>query len=482
MYSSQGDNYLYDQVAELVSGMIDNGTLKAGDRVPSLRKMSKQLQVSVATVMQGYVNLEEAGLIESRPQSGFYVRSRPRVDPAPPKKTNPRALPRPVQFGNTVETIFSLANQPDIVPLGIANPAPELLPVRALNRALREVISRDPEASVSYTFAPGNSELRRQIAFRSADLGCEVAPDDIVITTGATEGMAVALQVVAKPGDIIAVESPTYFCGLQIIERLGMLALEIDTDPQDGMCPKALARALESHPVKAVLSVANFSNPTGGLMPEANKAEVVQLLARRGIPLIEDDVMGDLYFGNSRPRSYQAYDREGLVITCSSVSKTVAPGYRVGWVLPGRFRQQIAHGKQLNSSASVSVTQMAMAEFLRGGHYDRHLARLRRACREQIERLRYAVGEHFPAGTRASRPQGGSTLWVQLPRGVDSNVLYQRALAAGISATPGTLFSATGKYQNFVRLCAGHPWSERIESAVKTLGELADELSLGERV
>jgi DNA-binding transcriptional MocR family regulator len=386
-----------------------------------------------------------------------------------------------VQFGNTVETIFSLANQPDIVPLGVANPSPELLPVRALNRALRDVASRAPQATVNYTFPPGNAELRRQIAFRAADFGSEVDPNDVIITTGATEAISVALQTVAKPGDIIAVESPTYFSGLQIIERLGMLALEIDTDPQEGMCLDALERALKNHPVKAVLTVGNFSNPTGGLMPDVAKAELVEILAEHDIPLIEDDVMGDLHFGELRPRSCQAFDREGRVITCSSFSKTVAPGYRVGWVLPGRYRQQIMQGKQLASSASASVTQMAMAEFLASGQYDRHLARLRRACREQVERLRYAVAEHFPAGTRVTRPQGGSTLWVQLPRGVDSNQMYQEALRAGISVTPGTLFSATGKYQNFIRLCAGHPWSPQIERAVHVLGDIAAAMSLGER-
>ena len=475
--NEEGGSYLYSQVARMVAGMIESGTLSPGDRVPSLRKMSQKLKVSIATVMQAYVNLEDQGLVESRPQSGFYVKAHPGKGLSQPRKTNPKVAPRKVQLGDVVENIFSSANEEGVVPLGVANPSSQLMPQKGLTRAMNQVASRDPQRITSYCWQPGDYELRRQIALRSSDIGSSISADDVVITTGATEAISASLQAVARPGDVIAVESPTYFILLQMIERLGMLAVEIDTDPDEGMCIDALESALDNIDIKAVIHIGNFSNPIGSLMPDENKRKMVHMLAERNIPLIEDDIYGDLYFGDQRPRTCKAYDKHGLVLTCSSFSKTIAPGYRVGWVLPGKFHSGVVQAKQMSSSASATITQLTISEFLHTGHYDRHLLRLRHAYRDQVDRMRFAVAEHFPAGTRITRPQGGFVLWAQLPRGVDSLELYQRAIEKGISVTPGSLFSPTNKYKNFIRLSAGQPWSTAIEKAVVELGRLACQLS-----
>jgi DNA-binding transcriptional MocR family regulator len=474
--SATRDAFLYDQVGQLVVGMIDNQTLQPGDRVPSLRKMSRQLKVSVTTVMQAYVTLEERGYIEARPQSGYYVRSRRRSEARVPRKSRPHSAPRPVVVGDTVAAILAATRQQGVVPLGIANPSPELLPVKALNRALARVSAAHSPASIDYSFPPGNEELRRQIAFRTVDLGCQVGPDDIVIANGCTEALSLSLSAVARPGDVIAVESPTYFFVLEMIERLGMLALEICTDAETGLCLDTLERELGRHDVRAVVTVANFHNPVGSLMPDAGKQRLVAMLAERGIPLIEDDIFGDLHFGETRPRIAKCYDRDGLVLTCSSFSKTLAPGYRIGWVIPGRFTGAVLKIKR-TMGFSATPTQLAVAEFLRSGGYDRHLRRLRAAYRDQVQRMRDHVAQVFPAGTRITRPQGGFVLWVELPPGVDSMVLFEQALAAGVSIAPGTLFSPTQKYRRFIRLNAGMVWSEPLRAAVDTLGRLVHALA-----
>ena len=466
---------LYDRVASIVMGQIEDGTLVVDERVPSLRKMSNRLNVSISTVMQAYINLEERGFIRSRPQSGYYVCPRHERSVSVPQKSKPRGKPRKVQLANTVETIFGFANRPGIVRLGVANPGMELLPVKALTRALRKVSGSHLEAAVDYCMPPGEIGLRRQIALRCADIDSEIDADDIVITNGATEALVVSLQAVAKPGDIIAVESPAYFSVLQTIQTLGMLALEIPTDSETGLCLDSLRVAIDENNVRAVVAVPNFHNPTGALIPDDSKKALVQLLREHEIPLIEDDVYGDLYFGDRRPRTCQAFDTEGLVLTCSSFSKTLAPGYRVGWVIPGRFRSEVMQRKQLLSSATAGITQLTVAEFLRSGGYDRHLAQLRKRYRQQLMMLRESVAEHFPEGTRITRPQGGFVLWIQLPRGVDSIELYESALQHNIGVTPGSLFSATGKYKSFIRLCAGHPWSDAMENGVATLGALVRE-------
>lgn len=470
------DRFLYDQVGQLVVSMIDQGTLTPGARVPSLRKMSRQLKVSITTVMQAYVHLEEQGYIEARPQSGYFVRHRHPQQPAVPRKSRPRGEPRRVAVRDTVEAILSATKQRGVVPLGIANPSTELLPVKALSRALARVASGQALAGIDYCFPPGHEELRRQIAFRSVDLGCEVGPADVVIANGCTEALSLALSAVAKPGDVVAVESPTYFFVLEMIERLGMLALEVCTDAETGLCLDTLERELGRHDVRAVVSVPNFHNPVGSLMPEAHKERLVAMLAERGIPLIEDDIFGDLHFADTRPRIAKCYDREGLVLTCSSFSKTLAPGYRIGWVLPGRFTGEVLKLKR-TMGFSATPTQLAVAEFLRSGSYDRHLRRLRAAYRDQVERMRFEVAQTFPDGTRVSRPQGGFVLWVELPAGVDSMELLDRALAQGVSVAPGTLFSPTQRFRRCIRLNAGMLWNDEVRDAVGRVGALARELA-----
>lgn len=474
------DSYLYEQVEGLVRGMIDDGVLKTGERVPSIRAMSRKARVSMATVMQAYLALENKGYVESRPKSGFYVRPRRGPDASVPRKSNPRMQPRRVERQDLIDSILAVSHESSVVSLGIANPSSELLPVKGLTRALRQVASRYPLEAMQYCFERGgDSELRKQIALRGADFGCSISPRDVLTTVGATEALAVALNTVARPGDVIAVESPTYFHILQLIERLGMLALEVRTDPDTGMDLEALGQALDNVPVKAVMSVANFSNPLGSLMSDASKQRMVELLSERNIPLIEDDIYGDLYFGESRPRIAKCFDRAGLVLTCSSFSKTIAPGYRVGWLLPGKFADEASKWKLSMSGVSAALPQLAIAEFLRTGNYDRHLRRLRKAYRDQVEQMRYAIAAEFPEGTRITRPTGGFVLWVELPKQVDGTELFEKSLAEGVSVTPGVLFSSTAKFKNCIRVSCGMPWSERIESAVATVGRIARHLAAG---
>jgi DNA-binding transcriptional MocR family regulator len=284
--------------------------------------------------------------------------------------------------------------------------------------------------------------------------------------------LALSLQTVTRRGDIVAVESPTYFSVLRLIERMGLLAVEIDSDPETGLCLDALESAIDTMDIKAVVGVLNFSNPVGSLMPADAKRRLVGMLDDAGIPLIEDDIYGDLYFGEQRPPVARCFDPNGRVLTCSSFSKSIAPGYRIGWVISDRYRDEIIEWKQATSSAMCSLPQIAMADYLRSGEYERHLVRLRSAYRVQVDKMRFMLARHLPAGTRISNPQGGFVLWIELPRGTDALELLQRAMAENISLTPGMMFSATRKYRNFIRINCGHPWDQRIEGAVVRLGEL----------
>jgi DNA-binding transcriptional MocR family regulator len=467
---------LYERVADSITKLIDQGTLKPGERLPSVRKLSSRMEVSISTVLQAYMILERQDCIEARPQSGFYVRSSRQILPQP-GPSSPSPVVTGVGVNELVAQVFSSAHDPKIVQLALSTPSPELLPVKRLNRLVASAARNSGNLAISYAFPPGYAPLRHEIAKRSLESGCGLSEDEIVTTHGTMEALNLCLRAVARSGDIIAIESPTFYGTLQAIESLGMKALEIPTDPKDGIILEALSSAIRKNRVKACLLVPNFSNPLGSCMPEENKKHLVALLERREIPLIEDDIYGDLCFGSTRPKTARAYDKKGLVLLCSSFSKTLAPGYRVGWTAPGRFKAQVESLKFMTSMATATLPQIAIADFLKSGGYDRYLRKIRRILATQVQQMSGAISRYFPDGTRVTRPQGGYVLWVELPVFVDSLELHRKALNEKISIAPGPIFSAKQKYKNFIRLSCGQAWSDKTERAMMTLGQLITDQS-----
>lgn len=471
------ESLLYERVASHLAALIELGTLRPGDRVPSVRHLSRQQGVSIATVLSAYLHLENRGLIEARPQSGHYVRARPSPVRLPePRSPRTCATASRPSVGSLVAKVYGAARYPNIVPFGAAYPSPDLLPTERLNRTLSVIARTSGGLGVSYDPPPGHLALRRQIARRSVEWGCALSADDIITTVGAMEALTLCLRAVARAGDTVAVESPAYYGLLLLIESLGIKAVEIPALPRSGIDLDALEDALGRHRIKACLAIPNFANPLGSLLPDEGKERLVDMLTRREIPLIEDDVYGDIHFGDVRPRPAKAFDREGLVMLCSSFSKTLAPGYRVGWAAPGRFREQVEQLKFAQSVATPTLPQMAIADFVENGGYDHHLRQLRRRLASQVERVSEAVAEHFPAGTRATRPAGGFVLWLELPPGVNALELHARALAAGISIAPGPIFSAKPRFANCIRLSCGYPWCDIMDHSIRTLGRMATEL------
>jgi DNA-binding transcriptional MocR family regulator len=329
------------------------------------------------------------------------------------------------------------------------------------------------QAANSYAIPRGDLALRQEIARRALAWGQALDPETLAITCGCTEALALALKAVTRPGDTVAVESPTYFGVLRVIEALDLKALELPTDAAGGVDPVALEAALRAAQVAACLFASSFNNPLGCTMPEARKLEILALLARHGVPLIEDDIYGDLYFGPERPRPFMALDRAGLTIYCSSFSKSLAPGYRVGWIAGGARIGEILRAKVALTLCAPTLPQMALAEFLASGNYDAHLRRLRRAFADGLDQMTRAVERGFPPGTRMTRPAGGFVLWLELPSGVSTRALFHRAIEAGVCFAPGDVFSATDRYDHCLRLSAGHGWDARIEAGVALLGRMA---------
>jgi DNA-binding transcriptional MocR family regulator len=461
--------WLYEKLAAEIARLIEAGTYPPGSRIPSVRQLSRQRKVSISTVLQAYYLLEDQGLVQARRQSGYYVQTRLPTAFPEPEISSPGPDPTKVSVQELVMMVMRDAQNPDLVQLGPSIPHPELLAAKELNKVMASIIRQGGNETGLYQLPPGYEALRVQIARRGVLNNCSLTPDDVFITSGCVEAIDLCLRATCRPGDTVAIESPLYFGILQNLQVLGLQALEIPTHPRDGISLDTLRFAIEQRGVRACLVISNFNNPLGSCIPEANKQKLVQMLARHEIPLIENDISGELYFSGERPIVAKAFDRRGLVMLCSSFSKDLCPGYRIGWVVPGRFRSAIERLKIASSLATATLPQMAIARFLASGAYDRHLRRVRRIYFQNVSSMSRAIMRYFPEGTRVTRPQGGYVLWVELPAYADSLELYKHAVKAGISITPGPIFSARRQYGNFIRLNSAY-WSDRIEQAIKRLG------------
>lgn len=466
------DKNLYEQVADRIRDLIAEGTLKLGDRLPSVRKLHEQLSVSISTVLESYRRLEDEGLIEARPQSGYFVK---RTAPGRLDEPNQLVLPR-YNFPVDVSLAFRVSHEmrnPGKVQLGAAVPGVELLPITALNRLMAQVIRTQSDLAHSYHLFKGYEQLRYEVAKRLMDAGCSIAPEEIVITNGTSEAICLSLQAITQPGDTVAIESPTYYGFLEVLESLHLKALELPTHPKEGISLEHLEAALQEQQIAACLIVTNFSNPLGSCMGDLKKKQLVKLLDRYDVPLIEDDVYGELCFEGTRPKAIKAFDTQGRVLYCASASKTISPGLRVGWNVPGRYQVKIERLKMATNWMTAMTSQLTVAAFLANGGYDRHLRQLRRSYQSQINRMTQAIYEYFPAETKVSRPGGGYILWLQFPDRFDSLQLYQEALQHDISTAPGPMFSLSGDYHNCLRLNCGIPWTDTVHQAMQKLGYLA---------
>jgi len=471
----------YEKLAEEIAELIRSGVLAAGERVPSVRQASRSHGVSPSTVFQAYYLLEDRGLIQARARSGYFVREhaqRPLPEP------EPRSLSAQATEVDVSELVFSVLGSlkdPQTVPFGSAFPSPDLFPLARLARSMAHGLRTLSPHEVIADMTAGNPDLRRQIALRYMTSGVLLPMDELVITNGAMEALNLCLQSVTRPGDLVAIESPAFYACLQVLERLELRAVEIPVQPRAGIDLEVLADSLERLPIRACWFMSSLQNPLGASMSEANKEALYALLQRHQVPLIEDDVYAELYYGKQPPRPVKSHDREGLVMHCGSFSKSLAPGYRVGWVAGGRFAESISRLKLMTTLSPSVPAQAAIADYLQHGGYDRHLRRLRHTLEMQQSAMLASAARHFPQQTRVTRPAGGYFLWFEFPEQVDSLQLFRLALAQGISLAPGPIFSASRRFGHCARLNHGHPWTAQSEEAMAVLGRILRTLGPAQR-
>ncbi|SFI54657.1 transcriptional regulator, GntR family [Pseudomonas guineae] len=464
----------YEKFAEQIAELIRTGVLAPGEKVPSVRHASRTYGVSPSTVFQAYYLLEDRGLIQARARSGYFVRELARHSLAEPETSQQPTQTTEVGVSELVFSVLASLKDPGTVPFGSAFPSPQLFPLPRLARSMAHALRDMQPQAIIADITEGNPNLRRQIALRYMLSGVMLPLEELVITSGAMEALNLCLQTVTQPGDLVAIEAPAFYACLQVLERLQLKAVEIPVHPREGIDLDVLAERLSSLPIKACWFMSSLQNPLGASMSDDKKRGLYELLQRHQVPLIEDDVYAELYFGSQPPKPVKSFDREGLVMHCGSFSKCLAPGYRVGWVAGGRYSEQISRLKLMTTISPSVPAQAALADYLQHGGYDRHLRKLRHALEAQQASMLASAARHFPASSKVTRPSGGYFLWFEFPQQVDALRLFQLALAQGISLAPGPIFSATRRFGHCARLNYGHPWDAQSEQAMVVLGRIID--------
>jgi DNA-binding transcriptional MocR family regulator len=381
-----------------------------------------------------------------------------------------------VTRASIIQQVLVEARREGVFAFGAAVPHIDYLPLRALHQQLAKVTRFQSPRAFNYMFSPGFEPLRRQVAIRMRDAGVVVDPSEVVITHGCVDALQMSLRVLTSPGDLIAAESPTYYGLLQLADLLGLKVIEIPSDPNTGISLEALQLAANQWSIKALVMTSRLSNPLGSTMPEERQKHLLRLASDFDIQIIEDDIYGELMYEQNKTKALKAFDRLGHVIYCSSFSKTLSPGVRIGWMIAGKYQPEIQRLQTFSTHSACSVTQMAVASYLENGGYDRHLRFIRQEHRKNLSAFQLAVQQMFPEGTQISRPAGGFILWISLPGRVNTQELHVRALEQGISIAPGLIFSNTEQFNHCIRLNCGLPWNREAERALMTVGMLAKQL------
>lgn len=461
---------LYLKIANSVTEQIKSETLQFGDRLPSLRSAQKLYNVSLNTVKQAYMELESRSLVESRPKYGYYVSQTSQRKLALPSVGKMKTSEGENTPEDLIGKVFGTIDGTDVTQFALGIPGKSLLPVAKMKKCMIDVMKRKHDSGTNYEPVQGSERLRREIAKWSIVMEGKITEDDLVITSGAMNGVYNCLMAVTRPGDSVAVESPVYFGILQAIQLLGLKAVEIPTHPISGVDLDALKKVLPD--LSACCFVVNYNNPLGFQMPDENKKELVKMLTEHNVPLVEDDVYGNIYFGAGRPKPCKFYDEAGIVMWVGSVSKTLAPGYRVGWVAPGKFKEKIIRQKLVQTVSGPSLFSDVIADFLEHGRYDHHLRMFRKKLYANYLQIQKSVTQYFPDNTKISEPKGGFMLWLELDKRICTEDLYDEALSQKVNFAPGRMFSQYNQYQNCMRLNYALEWTDRVESDLEKLGKM----------
>jgi DNA-binding transcriptional MocR family regulator len=476
MKNAQG-KFRYVDLADRIQHQIEKGAFKLSEKLPSLRSLCQSTGYSMTTVLQAYVELEKRGIVESRHRSGYFIRPRTKPLRRAPKMKRHTVMPRKINLDDLIYQLTLDMGDPRVLNLGGVAVAPDLLPYKRLYKHLKSIPEKQiPAAIAGYVDPQGHALLRHQITNLLFPIIPEVSMEDIVITNGCTEALSLSIKSVAKAGDTVILESPTDPWLRQTIRNYDIYALEIPADPETGIDLDTVARVIEREKIAACILNPNCQNPLGFVMPDGAKRTLLELLTAQGIPIIENDVCGDLYFGARRPNPIKKWDVDGSVLYCASFSKVLAAGLRVGWVVAGPHKERIVQMKLNRSMVSSTLNQAVIANYLKEGTYHRHLRKLREILKQQYKYCAAALHQYMPTSVRMTAPQGGLAIWVELPEGIRGSEVYAEARKSGIAILPGSFCASHDHFDRFIRIGYGGVWGQTMEAAIQRIGAIIRQL------
>ncbi|WP_425420574.1 PLP-dependent aminotransferase family protein [Phaeodactylibacter xiamenensis] len=462
--------YLYEDIYLQIKTHIQHGNYRPGDKLKSVRVFSRELGVSPTTIFNAYYKLEAEGLITARPKQGYFVQEQlPKA--APGNGDGSRAVAKK----SLIQEVVEASRQPGLIDFSTGVPGHDLLPGDRIHKSIRKACQAHPEVCTRYPDSRGLPELRRNICKLALSWGRAFHESEVLITAGCMEAMALSLRALTRPGDTVAISDPAYFGTLRLMEVLGLKVLPLPSGGPLGTMTHVLREAMASGRVKAVVLIPNFNNPNGALLSTVDKEAIAGMAARYQVPVIEDDIYGELFYEGNRPVNIKTFDKEGWVIYCNSLSKTLTPGLRIGWVIPGRFYEAIYEQKIVHNLSTSGLSQAALSHFLAKGRYDSHMRRLRREMRIRVARHFKLVEEYMGDVVATHLPPGGLVGWLSLRNGKDGMEIYRKARAAGIGIVPGTVFSPGDRYDTFLRISLGLPLTGERISALAQLGRIIGE-------
>jgi DNA-binding transcriptional MocR family regulator len=366
--------------------------------------------------------------------------------------------------------MLRMAQLPGLRSLAMADPAPEFYPQREFRSAIDEALERGGAAMLGYTASQGDPLLRTILADHLRERGVRAAPDEILITSGVSQAMSLIIQTLARRGDAVIIEQPTYLGLLNVLNAQGVRAVGAPVD-EEGLVVDALEPLILAHHPRLIYTIPVFQNPTGVCLSPARRAALLDLSARHRLPLVEDDIYGRLAYEEAPPLALKADDHEGFVAHIGSFSKALLPGVRIGYIAaaPQLIRRLVA-AKQADDLCSPPLLQRALALFLQHGRLATHLRRVIPQYRERRDALISAMAWHFPSGLRWTTPQGGFCSWVALPVGVSTTDLYMAAVEQGVAFAPGDVFFSGPAPRPYMRLAFATQPPNVIGDAIKILG------------
>lgn len=472
--SLQPDNPAYREIARQIRNAIQAGELLAGERLPPIRGLADELGLNRDTVALAYESLSADGLLESIVGRGTFVRGALELGPV-----GPEIAPR---LAASVERVLEIENarprfgqSAGVVSLHSLVPDPAFYPVDEFRKILNRVLCKGGPELFSYAVPQGDPGLRAVLAERFCAAGMDVVGEDIVLCHGASQGISLALRLFAEAGDAVAVETPTYHNVLAALAALGLDAAPV---PMRATGPDLaqLERTLSRPEVKAFYTIPTFHNPMGITTNDAHRRELIEVAARCRVPVIEDAFEMDLRFTGRAVAPLAALDWSGLVVHLFSFSKSLFPGARAGSIVArGRALEGLLALKHSSDLSDSMPLQVAMAEFVRSGAYDRHLGRMRRSLRARRAALLAALEKFMPEGTTWTKPEGGYQVWVELPTGIDTADLLADAARAGVLFAPGAQFMPDQRRSSCLRLTLARADEGEIRRGVEVLARVVRE-------